>query len=580
VAASRSSARDPRTIAPVKIAIALCVLAGCGGKRDEPHLLAVRGGRLIQIAPESGTAHEVKSAIDGNVVNALAVDRGRAVIAAVAAEQAEVWRLEVDPFAATRVWKGSGPVLLDGASADGRVVAIGFGKILDGDRVEDLKPPVAARTWSGDVSPDGRRVLISFAPKCEGSTIHTCKFEVWGYDRDRPERGWRTVAAPATSAYNPRFAPSGEVAVHVVQADPKCPGKPFGCRDVEDTVLVPFDGGDPKPLREGAWTPRYSGDGSWIALADPQAKRLLVGPVDGELTSIAENARFAGAWSFDGRWLAYTREDATLGVMRRDGGDRRKVGDGREVGWIAGALPQGKVSEPTPTVADREHADVEKLVRTYRRLKRGDEPLHWLAPPNELQFEVKRIATPDDLDRLLQGDARVLAIVATSALCERRHLAVIEAAASHALVTNRLEGEPDENPLRKLFVAASARTRLDAKFDDAVELVGVDLPERVRAEETFAMTLHYRVLRRPTRAWRTFVHFDAGSRFQGDHSPHCAPSHWRPGDTITDRFEVVAGRMPGSYAVWTGFAADSRNVKVTSGAHEQDRVQVGRIVVD
>jgi hypothetical protein len=568
----------------VRRVLAVALVCACGKQAaEDPRLVVVRRGRLVEITPATGEAFEVAPELAGTAITARAVDAGRAVVVAVQDVETELWRVEVSPYTATRVWHGKAPAVIDGASGDGGVVAIGFGKLVDHGELVDLKPPKASQTWSGDVSSDGRRVLISFATKCDGRGPVGCLYEIWGYDRDAPDRGWRPIVVRATSAYNPRFVPGrDELWFHAAEPDPKRPGEPWGTR-VEDTFVVPFAGGEPVLVRARTWTPRFSSDG-WVALANSWDRQLLVGERGGELTSIARDARFAQSWSPGGDWLAYQRDDLELVVIRRDGKDGRGVGDGRDGGWIAAALPAGRAAPPTPTAADRERSELAELARVRR-----DEPLAVFGSiPSELVPGAREtVANVAELQRFFAADRRVLAIVPTNRLCELRDLMVVAAGTSFAVATNRLgPGEPDASPVRAMFPASppEPHRRVEATFANAVSLVGVDAPDEVRAGERFAMALDYQVIAQPS-AWKTLVHIDAGMRVNADHlAAPCSPESWRAGERVVDRFEVTAPRTPGRYDVWVGFFSGSApsftNARVTSGPHDaSDRVLVTTIVV-
>ncbi len=158
----------------------------------------------------------------------------------------------------------------------------------------------------------------------------------------------------------------------------------------------------------------------------------------------------------------------------------------------------------------------------------------------------------------------------------------------HALMRSFL----DRNPLARAIVRTAPKDiqhPVSANFNDEIELIGIDLPESVDRGDSFEVTLYYRVIKKMTRNWQVFVHFDGGGvRFQGDHYPvnnRCGTNNWQPGDYIVDTFSVDAGGLTNpktNYTVWTGFfvgsAGNWENMKALSGEPDSNnRVRVGTI---
>src|SRR5262245_11699440 len=90
------------------VVVVVAWIAACGGARhDDPLLLAVRRGRLVQIEPRSGEAHEVAPELAGKVITARPFAHGRGVIVGVMGRKGgEVWRIDVRPYKATKLWAG------------------------------------------------------------------------------------------------------------------------------------------------------------------------------------------------------------------------------------------------------------------------------------------------------------------------------------------------------------------------------------------------------------------------------------------------------------------------------------------
>ena len=236
------------------------------------------------------------------------------------------------------------------------------------------------------------------------------------------------------------------------------------------------------------------------------------------------------------------------------------------------------------------------------------------------------LGRPAELSRELSGDAPAFAIAPGSELCSLRSANVAADAKlfvvagrpeSFVLLSNRLPpAMRDRSPLRGVLVrgpppgkpgatpvigggdprtprggAARRSRQAIARFGEELELVDVELPAAVRRGSRFEVVMRYRVLSRPSRAWKVFAHFDGpGIRFQGDHEPlgkTCSPRLWLPGDIVVDRFTVKAGNLShprGRYLVWVGFFVGSHgnwtNLEVVSGERdENDRLHVGSIEI-
>ena len=571
-------------------------LAACGrGDRPEPALI-VQGEidgvhRLAQVTPRGDEVREVLAEIPGEVTSALVLDGGRAMLVAIRPPQgaAEVWRVEASPYRATRIYTGPGAAVLEAASRDGQVISVGAGRVLFVEKkaVLALDPPKGSKWRLSDVSEDGTRLLVAFGPDgpdCpRGASDLQCRLEVWGYDRDEPDAGWRVIArADGLVAYNGVFVPGsgGErIVFHRAVADPSCPG-PWGCR-LEEMVEIGWDGAGERVLHRGAWTPRFASDGKTIAAATIPAGELVVGPLGGELAEISDEAHYVIDWSPDDRWITYWArgEGGPAALVGRDGKHRRVLDDGRPIGWLARPLPAGKV---VPTKKTQEDVRAEALARARGHARAGE--------------PVEAFGTRDELEAFLSEDRRGLAVIPEHLLCAIRRevpfFVLGDADGQFLVVTNRLaDGEVDANPHRGAIPQdppADVGAPVGVTFGDAIELVGVEMPARVRRGDTFAVTLHHRLRSRPPGDWKIFVHFDgAGMRFQGDHpAPACGLARWRPGDHVIDRFEVRAGDdvyPPGEYRVYagwfTGRAPSFENLEVTAGG-ASDRVDdAGRVLL-
>src|SRR5262249_9732190 len=249
------------------------------------------------------------------------------------------------------------------------------------------------------------------------------------------------------------------------------------------------------------------------------------------------------------------------------------------------------------------------LFQSYSDHRRDDEPVGVMGIPGSgpefyARGALTRLESTPQLLSFLRRPERVFAIVPHDKLCEIRQAGGSANAQIHILdnrnsrfllFTNKLaDGEKDESPLGATFRTA-APTKIarpiQATYEDAIELLGADMPERVGHGDTFKVTLWFRVKKKPPQNYKVFAHFDGpGQRFQGDHDQPgvCPTGTWQPGDIVADTFDVVSGGLAspsGSYTLWVGFFTGGsgvyRNAKVTAGDHDpNDRVSLGSIRVE
>lgn len=194
-------------------------------------------------------------------------------------------------------------------------------------------------------------------------------------------------------------------------------------------------------------------------------------------------------------------------------------------------------------------------------------------------------ASREALVAALGRATRVFAIAPQTELCQlhrelggKPYFVIDDRNARFLLLSNKIDGATDKNPLRTAIVHTEPRQiakRPSSRitWDNRIELLGWDLPETVERGSKFTVTMYYKVLQPVGGAWKVLFHFDGPLRFNGDHEPiggRCQTSTWQPGDYIIDRYTVVAGGgsyAPGGYDVWTGFFTGStpnfKNMPVT-----------------
>ncbi len=131
-------------------------------------------------------------------------------------------------------------------------------------------------------------------------------------------------------------------------------------------------------------------------------------------------------------------------------------------------------------------------------------------------------------------------------------------------------------------------------WDESIELLGWELPARVRVGESFQIVLFYKVIKPIDRSWNIFIHLDGPKlRVNADHDPlggRCPTSTWKPGDVIVDRgsVRVDPSYEDGSYVVWIGFfggwAPSWRNLGVSdapaSMRDEHERYKLTTVEVE
>ena len=220
--------------------------------------------------------------------------------------------------------------------------------------------------------------------------------------------------------------------------------------------------------------------------------------------------------------------------------------------------------------------------------------------------DFEKLGSRQELLTFLARKERVFALTRASELCPLhkesakrgfRYHVLDDRNTQFLLFSNQLRpGEVDQNPLGTAIrrtPPTGIKKKLSASFDGQIELIGVNLPERVARGKKFQMTLFYKVLKPVTRPWKIFVHVNAPNapaNITGDHAPirgRCSTTYFQPGDYIVDTFEVKAGDVSypkTTYQVFTGFfvggSGNYTNMKALSGnPDERDRVPVGSIQV-
>jgi hypothetical protein len=291
------------------------------------------------------------------------------------------------------------------------------------------------------------------------------------------------------------------------------------------------------------------------------------------------------------------------------------------------------------------HLSFKPLLESYRRFATHGERIgRFKVEAQGAGFyshkEMVDLPTTERVAEFLRGRDRVFALVSATELApldvalKTAHVGyfVVDGSSSRfLLVSNRLDGEKDENPLKKDVwmapvlptVVASGpnppegavkpegvvkpegavkmewpdqpapwkwRIPMHTMFEDAIELVGADFPPSIRRPGTIPLTLYFRVYKKPKPGFRVFVHFDAPGepRLLGDHpllNGTFPTDYWLPGEYIRDRYDVDVPLMTtpaGKYTVLMGFwpGGEGKRLKITAGSNDGgDRTQVGFIEI-
>ncbi len=224
------------------------------------------------------------------------------------------------------------------------------------------------------------------------------------------------------------------------------------------------------------------------------------------------------------------------------------------------------------------------------------------------QKKLEMVQTRDQVVRALKRPNRVFAIAPQGELCslhreigEQPYFVLEARNLRNLLLTNRLDGATDKNPLSDMIVHAEPkgipnRPKARVVFDNKIELLGWSIPARVGRGEQFGITLYYKILQPVGATWKSFMHFDGpgGRAGNADHEPiggRCSTATWQPGDFIIDRFNGSAGGgayPAGRVDVWIGFFTGSspsfRNMSLSEAPPEirdqHDRVKITSLVLD
>jgi len=256
------------------------------------------------------------------------------------------------------------------------------------------------------------------------------------------------------------------------------------------------------------------------------------------------------------------------------------------------------------------HLSSKAIIETYQDLARPGDELVVMGDLGQapLAYSGQPPRTVADRTQVLAALAhpnRVFAIAPQTELCTlhrevggKPYFVVDDRNVRNLLLSNRVDGTTDKNPLRTVIVhdePKDIRFRPKGKvvWDGRIQLLGWDLPRTVARGARFEIALYYKILAPVGSNWKTLMHFDGsgGRAGNGDHEPiggRCPTSTWQLGDYIIDRFTTSVGggaSARGVHDVWLGFftgAAPSwKNMPVSEAPGDMrdnvDRVKITTI---
>jgi hypothetical protein len=257
------------------------------------------------------------------------------------------------------------------------------------------------------------------------------------------------------------------------------------------------------------------------------------------------------------------------------------------------------------------HVSSKAMFETYNDLVEDGDQLVIMgdmgdAPHDYTDGKFQSVTSRADIVSALGRPNRVFAVAPNAELCSlhreiggKPYYILDDRNARSLLLSNKLDGATDKNPLRDMIVHAEpqnipVRAKGRIVFDNKIQLLGWDIPKAVGRGDKVEMKLYYKILAPVGAVWKTLVHLDGYLKINGDHPPiqeKCQTSTWQPGDYIIDTFTVQAGggaSPSGKYEVWTGFftgaAPNWRNMPVSEAPGEMrdnsDRVKITSILLE
>ena len=263
-----------------------------------------------------------------------------------------------------------------------------------------------------------------------------------------------------------------------------------------------------------------------------------------------------------------------------------------------------------PRLAD--HLSSKAMFETYRELRKPGDQLVVMGDLGHAPYAYadnpkhEKAGSRDQIVAALKRPNRVFAIAPQTELChlyrdlgEQPFFVIDDRNTRNLLFSNSVAGTTDKNPLRDMIThqppaQISKRPKGRVVWDNRIELIGWDVPARLRRAQPFEVTVYYKILQPVGGNWTAIMHFDGAIRFSGDHKPikdKCPTATWQPGDYIIDRHTLVAGNPGhplGKYDLWIGFftgtAPNFKNMDLTLAPDDMKdathRVKITSVILD
>jgi 4-amino-4-deoxy-L-arabinose transferase-like glycosyltransferase len=176
------------------------------------------------------------------------------------------------------------------------------------------------------------------------------------------------------------------------------------------------------------------------------------------------------------------------------------------------------------------------------------------------------------------------------------NLPILNADSSEILLaSNTLGSSRSQSPLDAIVSKEAPQLRHTPKaaWGTELELVGWELrllgqtepTDTIVPGKTYTFVTAYRVLKRVSGNWESFIHIDGnGKRINGDHpltGGKYPLRNWLPGDVVTDSFELKVDPTydNGEYTVFFGLFSGNKRHKLTAGEGTEDRLTAGIVRV-
>ena len=221
---------------------------------------------------------------------------------------------------------------------------------------------------------------------------------------------------------------------------------------------------------------------------------------------------------------------------------------------------------------------------------------------------IESVTSREQIVTALKRKGRVFAIAPQAELCslhremaDQPYFVLEDRNLRNLLLSNQVEEDTeDKNPLREMIAhkeptQISHRPKARIVFENKIELLGWDMPDKLERGDDFEIVTYWKILTPVGGAWTMLMHFDGPLRLRdGDHKPikdRCPTSSWQPGDFIIDRhpMKTSGGNFPaGKYDLWIGFftgsAPNFRNMPISLAPGDMrdttDRAKITSLILE